>query len=538
MCKGVLAVPEQPNDDGLVPPIKVMRKRLDGVYSAEGLSGTTRRYIMIVAMLVGLASLPTLAAITAGSNELEDGRTGAMDTPFIPPASAGPVRVMPSASVTTGSGGPIRSGPDSAGASALGGSGIVRGQAQQGRTKPRRVEKSPDRGYGTGGRGDVGAGGNSPGSGSSASGSAKSGSRGRPGKSVSPGEGAPASPISQASPISTASPGSTGSPGWPVVPVAPGTSGSWAPRVGSPDGSFGDAPGGSSDGASGGSSDGASGLSDGASGGSFGDASGGSSDGASGLSDGASGGSLDDASDGSSGGSSGVSSGGSVGGSSGVSSHGSSDGSSGGDQDGSGDGGDGPDRPPAKPAHPPWCLDRGYCPSRPSHHHRPDWSRHQHCHDPTPTAHRSNHRRGRKRTLTVHIEAGGSKTRVASSQEGDAEARDTRQHQPSPPKEIKSIVSIQSAQPDRSDFRRRSEVTERPYNVRPARSGDRTHNSHRHQPNGLDRGDGTQTTTRAYRGSHRVEYLYRPEERTGAHQRSSRMGRHHADQRQDHQNHW
>jgi hypothetical protein len=53
--QGVLAVPEEPDDDGLVPPIKVMRRRLNGVYSAEhGFAGTTRRYVLIVAMLVGL----------------------------------------------------------------------------------------------------------------------------------------------------------------------------------------------------------------------------------------------------------------------------------------------------------------------------------------------------------------------------------------------------------------------------------------------------------------------------------------------------
>lgn len=481
-------MPEQPNDDGLVPPIKVMRRRLDGVYSADGLSGTTRRYITIVAMLVGLASLPTLAAITAGSNELEDGRTGAMDMPFIPPASAGPVRVVPSASASTGSGtpaGPPSSGPASAGSSSPGRSGIVRGQAQQDRTKPRPVEKSPERGYDLGGSG-AGA----SGSGSSGSGSASSGPSAKPDKSVSPGEPAPAAPAAP------------GSPGWPVVPVAPGTSDSWGPRVGSPDGSFDDAPAGSMNNASGGSSDEAPG--------------------------------------GSSGKPPGVSSGGWVDGSPGGSSHGSSGGSSGGSPDDSGegpvdDGRDGPDQPPAKPVHPPWCLDRGYCPSRPSHHHGPDGSRHKHCDDSTPTAHRSNHRRGRKLTITVHIKVTGRKATVTSSQEGDAEAQ---QHKHSPPEEIKSIVSIQSAQPDRSDFRRRSEVTERPHNARPARSGDRTHNSHRHQPNGPDRGDGTQTTTRAYRGSHRAEHLHRPDERTGTHQRSSRMGRHHADQRKDHQNHW
>src|ERR1700754_2986824 len=73
--------------------MKVMRKRLNGVYRADtGFSGPTRRYVMIVALLVGLASVPTLAAITAGSNELADGRTDTMDIPFLPPVSSGPIR--------------------------------------------------------------------------------------------------------------------------------------------------------------------------------------------------------------------------------------------------------------------------------------------------------------------------------------------------------------------------------------------------------------------------------------------------------------
>ena len=60
-------MPDEP-DDNLVPPLKVMRKRLNGAYRADsGFSGPTRRYVLIVALLVGLASLPTLAAITAGS---------------------------------------------------------------------------------------------------------------------------------------------------------------------------------------------------------------------------------------------------------------------------------------------------------------------------------------------------------------------------------------------------------------------------------------------------------------------------------------
>ena len=73
-------------------------------------------------------------------------------------------------------------------------------------------------------------------------------------------------------------------------------------------------------------------------------------------------------------------------------------------------------------------------------------------------------------------------------------------------------------------------MTERPPNVRPSRATDRTHNSNRYQP-----AEGSQTTaTRAYRGSHRAERMHRAD---GAHHRSSRMGRHHAEARQAHEDH-
>jgi len=92
-------VPEQPDEDRL-PPLKVMRKRLNGVYRADsGFSGPTRRYALIVALLVGLASVPTLAAITAGSSEIAGGGTDTMDIPLLPPASPGPIRSSPGARV-------------------------------------------------------------------------------------------------------------------------------------------------------------------------------------------------------------------------------------------------------------------------------------------------------------------------------------------------------------------------------------------------------------------------------------------------------
>ncbi|MDT5042636.1 MAG: hypothetical protein QOE51_3621 [Actinoplanes sp.] len=78
------------DDDRLVPPLKVMRRRLDGVYSAGGFRAPTRRYVAIVALLVGLASVPTLAAITAGSLD-DDTTSGAMDVPLLPQISPGPV---------------------------------------------------------------------------------------------------------------------------------------------------------------------------------------------------------------------------------------------------------------------------------------------------------------------------------------------------------------------------------------------------------------------------------------------------------------
>jgi hypothetical protein len=73
-------------------------------------------------------------------------------------------------------------------------------------------------------------------------------------------------------------------------------------------------------------------------------------------------------------------------------------------------------------------------------------------------------------------------------------------------------------------------VTERPQNVRPARSAERTHNSHRYQS---AEGGQTATAVRAYRGSHRAERMHRADDRT------SRVGRHHVDSLpQDHQNRW
>jgi hypothetical protein len=193
----VPAVPEESNEGrGLVPPLKVLRKRLDGVYRAEGFSGPTRRYVLIVALLVGLASLPTLAAITAGSNELDEGTTGAMDVPFLPPASSGPVLpaipvpVLPAPSTRPGSAGKHQSR-----------------SPRSSRTAPSRTPGATDR---------------SPAS-SPVKPSPDSSSPIKRGESASAPEqpAAPARPIKPARPVKPSKPSPPVKPAQPAAPAAP-----------------------------------------------------------------------------------------------------------------------------------------------------------------------------------------------------------------------------------------------------------------------------------------------------------------------------
>jgi hypothetical protein len=94
----------QSDDDDFAPPPKVLRKRLNGVYREDhGFSGPTRRYVIMVALLVGLASVPTLAVLTTGSREIaRQDRPGAMDVPFLPPPPTGPVTSPPSVTPSAG----------------------------------------------------------------------------------------------------------------------------------------------------------------------------------------------------------------------------------------------------------------------------------------------------------------------------------------------------------------------------------------------------------------------------------------------------
>ena len=68
-------------------------------------------------------------------------------------------------------------------------------------------------------------------------------------------------------------------------------------------------------------------------------------------------------------------------------------------------------------------------------------------------------------------------------------------------------------------------MTDRPHNVRTARSTERTHNSRRYYAE--SRPEDTAGAARSYRGSHRVEHQHGAD--SWAHHRSSRVGRHHAD---------
>jgi hypothetical protein len=430
-------VPRYPDDD-LVPPLKVMRKRLNGVYRADsGFSGPTRRYVLLVALLVGLASVPTLAAITAGSNELADGRSDTLDVPVLPPASPGPI-TPPGRGEVPQSGLPPTAQGGSDGAQAAVRAGRLMGET--GKRRPRPVDRSgsADRGGSAdqGGSDDPGGrrgghagepAGGAPSSGSDQRGQAADpsmiafpalpGMRTLPGlpsvggrkgpdggerPDKSPGHGRPSGSSSPEEPSSGGTPSSDPEPSSPDTPP------SGEPTSSSPDKSDTPEP----------------------------------SD------------SDDDL----------------------------------GDQR--------PELPdplhePPAWATRPYCHERGKCGAPKSHHHRPDKSRQRPCEE-------SSRRR----------------------------------------KQVRSTVSHRS--PDRSEHSRRSTVTERPRNVRPASILERSYaypsapagHNRRHIPE--SRGDDNQN---AYRGAHRASQ-HHADDHTPAQRRSSRVGRHHAEHSEDLSGRW
>ena len=84
-------------------------------------------------------------------------------------------------------------------------------------------------------------------------------------------------------------------------------------------------------------------------------------------------------------------------------------------------------------------------------------------------------------------------------------------------------------------------MAERPHNIRPTRVLDRGlanngHHGRGHIPEA--RSDDNQIANRSYRGSHRAGSLHHADDHTPAQQRSSRVGRHHAESTDDLSNRW
>lgn len=74
-------------------------RRVVGAHRSSGLGGPSRGYLFTVALLAGTASMPILAAISAGSATVGSTALPDNSTPFIPTPSVGPVVVpLPSAS--------------------------------------------------------------------------------------------------------------------------------------------------------------------------------------------------------------------------------------------------------------------------------------------------------------------------------------------------------------------------------------------------------------------------------------------------------
>ncbi|MGW5671800.1 hypothetical protein ACWEVO_28265, partial [Micromonospora sp. NPDC003776] len=74
-------------------------RRVIGAHRAAGAGGPSRGYLFTVALLAGTASMPILAAISAGSATVGNSALPDTGTPFIPTPSVGPVVVpLPSGS--------------------------------------------------------------------------------------------------------------------------------------------------------------------------------------------------------------------------------------------------------------------------------------------------------------------------------------------------------------------------------------------------------------------------------------------------------
>jgi hypothetical protein len=75
--------------------------RPPGLHRADGLSGPPRRYLAIVVLLAGTASLPLVTAVLTGPGSRGD-TAFAGASPFLAPPSGGPVVISPSVATRTG----------------------------------------------------------------------------------------------------------------------------------------------------------------------------------------------------------------------------------------------------------------------------------------------------------------------------------------------------------------------------------------------------------------------------------------------------
>jgi hypothetical protein len=104
--------------------------------------------------------------------------------------------------------------------------------------------------------------------------------------------------------------------------------------------------------------------------------------------------------------------------------------------------------------------------------------------------------------------------------------------------ELLGSIDSHRSQDDRSEHSRRPAVTERPQNVRSTNTLERGFTNggyHSRRRDAETRVEDNQIANRSYRGSHRADSEHHADE-TAAQQRSSRMGRHHADQADDRAN--
>ena len=84
-------------------------------------------------------------------------------------------------------------------------------------------------------------------------------------------------------------------------------------------------------------------------------------------------------------------------------------------------------------------------------------------------------------------------------------------------------------------------MAERPHNIRSARILERSYANSGHHGRRLipeSRGEDNQIANRSYRGSHRAGSLHHADDHTPAQQRSSRVGRHHAEPTEDLSSRW